>query len=252
MHAGPPLPAQAHHRPNSQSLLGVRTYQSPQAFFDGRRPSQLSEIESLVTVAEYLGTQYETAQANQNTFRRQSGQLENSAAKTQLQNEGTIGSLGSEIQILSDKKQRGDAVNQNGEKVLMFRHEADDMGELTSLSEMEMSNVQDASLIQLERDLVETQQKLHEQSQKTQAFAKVQQNNLFDLKQSLKAEAEKHVIFEDTEEAEDDIAQLLPKKRGAFPKGLKQVPSATAMEEDPAQSLFKPAHQKRLAQQAFE
>jgi len=35
-------------------------------------------------------------------------------------------------------------------------YDADDMGELTSLSEMEMSNVHDASLDQLERDLMET------------------------------------------------------------------------------------------------
>ena len=32
----------------------------------------------------------------------------------------------------------------------------EDMGELTSLAEMEMSNVHDASLDQLERDLMET------------------------------------------------------------------------------------------------
>ena len=42
--------------------------------------------------------------------------------------------------------------------------DAEDMGELTSLSEMEMSNVHDASLDQLERDLMETQHKLQEQS----------------------------------------------------------------------------------------
>ena len=34
--------------------------------------------------------------------------------------------------------------------------DVDDLGELTSLSEMEMSNVHDASLDQLERDLMET------------------------------------------------------------------------------------------------
>ena len=72
---------------------------------------------------------------------------------------------------------------------------------------MEISNVHDASLIQLEKDLVDTQSKLQEQSQKTLAFAKVQQNNFIDLKANFQAANEKHVIFEDTEEAEeDDIA----------------------------------------------
>lgn len=77
---------------------------------------------------------------------------------------------------------------------------------MTSLSEMEISNVHDASLDQLERDLVETQQKLQEQSQRTLAFVKTQQNNFTDLRASIKAENEKHVILEDTEEAEDDLA----------------------------------------------
>jgi len=71
---------------------------------------------------------------------------------------------------------------------------------------MEISNVHDASLDQLERDLVETQQKLQEQSQRTLAFVKTQQNNFTDLRASIKAENEKHVILEDTEEAEDDLA----------------------------------------------
>ena len=48
--------------------------------------------------------------------------------------------------------------------------DAEEFGELTSLSEMEMSNVHDASLDQLERDLMETQQKLQEQSHKAAAF----------------------------------------------------------------------------------
>ena len=77
---------------------------------------------------------------------------------------------------------------------------------MTSLSEMEISNVHDVSLDQLERDLVETQQKLQEQSQRTLAFVKTQQNNFTDLRASIKAENEKHVILEDTEEAEDDLA----------------------------------------------
>ena len=38
--------------------------------------------------------------------------------------------------------------------------EGEDLGELTSLSEMEISNVHDASLIQLEKDLFDTQAKL--------------------------------------------------------------------------------------------
>jgi hypothetical protein len=59
------------------------------------------------------------------------------------------------------------------------------MGELTSLSEMEMSNVHDASLDQLERDLMVSQHKLQEQSQKTAAFAKTQQNNFLDLKANI-------------------------------------------------------------------
>ena len=39
--------------------------------------------------------------------------------------------------------------NENGEN--------EELGEMTSLSEMEMSNVHDASLDQLERDLMDTQ-----------------------------------------------------------------------------------------------
>jgi len=34
--------------------------------------------------------------------------------------------------------------------------DAEDLGELTSLSEMDISNVHDTSLIQLEKDLIDT------------------------------------------------------------------------------------------------
>ena len=41
---------------------------------------------------------------------------------------------------------------------------------------------------------------------------KTQQNNFVDLKANMKPKDDKHVILEMTEEAEDDIAQLIPKK----------------------------------------
>ena len=58
---------------------------------DIRRPSQVSEIDSLVTVAEYMGTQYDGT--------RLESQYEASAAKNELPiiGEPTIGSLASEI-----------------------------------------------------------------------------------------------------------------------------------------------------------
>lgn len=138
-----------------------------------------------------------------------------------LGGEGTIGSLASEIQLINNKK--GREYTLHGEKVnfpLFNKNhpnyagnnsdDADDMGELTSLSEMEMSNVHDASLDQLERDLMISQHKLQEQSQKAQAFAKTQQNNFIDLKANMQVVAnDKHVIFETNEEAEDDVAQQL-------------------------------------------
>ena len=65
---------------------------------------------------------------------------------------------------------------------------------MTSVSEMEISNVHDASLDQLERDLMDTQQKLQEQSQKAAAFVKTQQNNFIDLKASMQAANERHAI----------------------------------------------------------
>lgn len=90
--------------------------------------------------------------------------------------EPTIGSLASDIQLTNKPfKEFGDKSN----AFPLFKknnqsYDADDMGELTSLSEMEMSNVHDASLDQLERDLMETQHKLQEQSQKASAFVKTQ------------------------------------------------------------------------------
>ena len=93
-----------------------------------------------------------------------------SAAKKEQQllaGEGTIGSLASEIQLINSKNGAGHVEGQFllGEKVnfpVFQKDDADDMGELTSLSEMEMSNVHDASLDQLERDLMISQHKLQE------------------------------------------------------------------------------------------
>ena len=86
-----------------------------------------------------------------------------SAAKKEQQllvGEGTIGSLASEIQLINSKN--GEKVNYPVFQKLAASDDADDMGELTSLSEMEMSNVHDASLDQLERDLMISQHKLQE------------------------------------------------------------------------------------------
>ena len=43
---------------------------------------------------------------------------------------------------------------------------------------------------------------------------KTQQNNFLDLKANLKASNDKHVIFEDPEETEDDVAQIIPSRVG--------------------------------------
>lgn len=79
--------------------------------------------------------------------------------------EGTIGSLASEIQLINSNNARGERVNPDKVNFPKFQKntascDADDLGELTSLSEMEMSNVHDASLDQLERDLMVSQHKL--------------------------------------------------------------------------------------------
>lgn len=81
----------------------------------------------------------------------------------------------------------------------------------------------DASLDQLEHDLMETQQKLQEQSQRTVAFVKAQQNNFVDIRASIKAAKQKHVIFEVTEAAEDDVAQLIPQKRGSVQSQTQKI-----------------------------
>ena len=68
-----------------------------------------------------------------------------SAAKKDfaIQGEGTIGSLGSEIQLIHNNNQG--VLPGEQPKFPVFKN-AEEMGELTSLSEMEMSNVHDASL----------------------------------------------------------------------------------------------------------
>ena len=74
----------------------------PSKAFDARRPSQVSEIDSLVTVAEYNGTQCDG-------YRLDGSHYELSAAKqkdTPLAGEGTIGSLASEIQILQSNRRQ--------------------------------------------------------------------------------------------------------------------------------------------------
>ena len=139
-----------------------------------------------------MGTQYDGFGG---TTRLLESNFELSAAKNNQElpiiGEPTIGSLASEIQIINPKKQDGFA----GEKASfpLFKKgdenvaDAEEFGELTSLSEMEMSNVHDASLDQLERDLMETQQKLQEQSHKAAAFVQTQKDNFMDLKANLEA-----------------------------------------------------------------
>ena len=120
--------------------------------WDNRRASAaLSEIDSLVTVAEYMGTQYDgLSNCELTPAKKDSG----------LVGEKTIGSLASEIQILTNKRLNegfsGDKVNFSLFKQNMGG-DAEDLGELTSLSEMDISNVHDTSLIQLEKDLIDTQ-----------------------------------------------------------------------------------------------
>jgi len=103
-----------------------------------------------VTVAEYQGTQCDN-------YKFDGSNYELSATKKDMAlAEGTIGSLASEIQMINPGKKQ----DLQGEKVNFpkFNKNADteEMGEMTSLSEMEMSNVHDASLDQLERDLMDT------------------------------------------------------------------------------------------------
>lgn len=71
--------------------------------------------------------------------------------------QGTIMSLDSAIQMISEKKR---AVI--GEQIRMIgQNELDDnCGELTSLEEMDMSNMQDQSLLQLEREWINGQMDL--------------------------------------------------------------------------------------------
>lgn len=74
-----------------------------------RRPSQISEIDSLVTVAEYMGTQYGDL-----------SKYDMSAAKKEqlFAGEGTIGSLASEIQLINSQGVRGQEPQfLHGEKV---------------------------------------------------------------------------------------------------------------------------------------
>lgn len=143
-------------RPTS-TLLSV-----PHGAWEQRRPSQVSEMNSLITVGEYLGTQCD------GITRDGASNYDISPNKKDqpfsFNGEGTIGSLASEIQLLSKK---GDAYLDSKVTYPVFHKggntsaDADeDLGELTSLSEMEISNVQDASLIQLERELFDTQLKL--------------------------------------------------------------------------------------------
>ena len=47
------------------------------------------------------------------------------------------------------------------------------------------------------------------------AMVKTQQNNFIELKANMKAQNEQNVIIEDAESAEDDIAQLIPKRTGS-------------------------------------
>ena len=79
-----------------------------------------------------------------------------------LPGEPTIGSLASDIQIINSKKPSDGFPDEkvNFPPVFKKTQDDDDLAEMTSLSEMEVSNVHDASLDQLERDLMETQQKL--------------------------------------------------------------------------------------------
>ena len=101
-----------------------------------------------------MGTQYDGSKYDMSA-----------AKKEQLfVGEGTIGSLASEIQLINNHQIKNET---QGNFPLFQKHaddDADDMGELTPLSEMEMSNVHDASLDQLERDLMISQHKLQEQS----------------------------------------------------------------------------------------
>ena len=62
---------------------------------------------------------------------------------------------------------------------------------------------------------METQGKLQEQSQRAHAMIKTQQNNFIELKANMKVANENNVIIEDAESAEDDIAQLIPKRTGS-------------------------------------
>ena len=50
--------SQQQHRPTSSTLLSVPNSKHGAGHYDAtnRRPSQISEIDSLVTVAEYMGT----------------------------------------------------------------------------------------------------------------------------------------------------------------------------------------------------
>ena len=71
--------------------------------------------------------------------------------------EGTIGSLGSEIQIINSKREGSNHDKANFPVFQKNAHgDVEELGEMTSVSEMEMSNVHDVSLDQLERDLMDT------------------------------------------------------------------------------------------------
>ena len=82
-------------------------------------------------------------------FRFDQSNYELSAAKKDQPfiGEGTIGSLGSEIQILNSKREANNLDKGNYPVFQKNGHgDVEELGEMTSVSEMEMSNVHDASL----------------------------------------------------------------------------------------------------------
>ena len=107
-------------------------------------------IESLITIGEYFGQSSEAyrteARDNLQSPVKQFNEKENSP-------KGTIGTIASEVQLLNDRKQ--DLQIEGHDKVNMFagRIDGEDDAELTSLEDADMSHVQDASLIQLEKDM---------------------------------------------------------------------------------------------------
>lgn len=127
-----------------------------------KRASQVSVgVESLVTVCEYAGTQCnDTFLAGSALSKRKVSEYNQESAGSNLDRQVTIES---KVELLSDKKpQRGLAIDfaahvgQRGHNeigggdVIMFDQNEMD---ITSLEDIEISNVQDASLVMLEKDL---------------------------------------------------------------------------------------------------